>query len=836
MTARPDRIPQAVSRRRRALLGGSTVMLLALGSAAVPAHATPAQAAPGETREVVSDWSCDTRAHRVTDFIIEIGTEQTFEIPRFGETGLPGTFSSVEITQSAELKTSGEVTFNHMRETRVKLQNDYEIWMNLPLNPVTEFPEMDLTKNLYAQASIIAYEASSQVGGGVTVQLPERFMTASDSRTSTDASVWDGDGSYDLVMQTMTSINWSGGGGNIVSGVETTAAAEVCYRYTYTVPVDPPAPVVSLGDRVWWDTDRDGQQDVGEPGAAGVAVRLYAASGTEVVATAVTDANGFYAFTGLTPSADYRVQFIAPADARFTVSQSGPDTSDSDPDTEGMVRVTAPASGENSGEPELGDDPTIDAGLVQLNLTLEKQRVSTGKVYRGSTVDFELTPANTGRSDALAGWSVTDLLPEGMTLVSMAGEGYVCVPSAATCTAELPLAAGAEGPPITVTARVDAPLSGELINVAFVAPSEEEIPETNPLERPARHTADTDPTDTAASATDNDAAAPIVTDSLVSVGDRVWNDVDRDGRQDADEPAVAGVTVRLYAADGESLSATAVTDEQGFYSFTDLIPGAAYVVEFVTPSGFSFTAMNAGADDSEDSDAAPATGRVGFIAPAIGSNGASDPDDPTIEAGLVAFNLTVAKSLLSAGPVTAGDTVEFGLIAHNDGPSDALAGWSVTDLLPAGLTLDSVSGTGYTCDVATATCVSESALAAGASGAVITVTATVDPAFSGELVNLAYVSPSPSDVDEVNPLAVPAAGTDTQDSSTDNDAEARFAVSRAATPSSSADPGEPSAPALASTGGGPVPGLIGAAAALMIAGGLVVAALRRRSQETRRDA
>jgi len=81
-----------------------------------------------------------------------------------------------------------------------------------------------------------------------------------------------------------------------------------------------------------------------------------------------------------------------------------------------------------------------------------------------------------------------------------------------------------------------------------------------------------------------------------SLGDFVWFDADGDGIQDADEEGVEGVTVNLKDENGLVI-ATTTTDENGFYSFTDLDPGT-YSVQFVTPDGFVFTGANAGADDA----------------------------------------------------------------------------------------------------------------------------------------------------------------------------------------------------------------------------------------------
>jgi uncharacterized repeat protein (TIGR01451 family) len=57
-----------------------------------------------------------------------------------------------------------------------------------------------------------------------------------------------------------------------------------------------PAPI-EIGNFVWKDTDGDGVQDAGEPPLVGVTIKLYAADGTTVLATAVSDANGQYYFS-----------------------------------------------------------------------------------------------------------------------------------------------------------------------------------------------------------------------------------------------------------------------------------------------------------------------------------------------------------------------------------------------------------------------------------------------------------------------------------------------------------------------------------------------------------
>jgi hypothetical protein len=66
---------------------------------------------------------------------------------------------------------------------------------------------------------------------------------------------------------------------------------------------------VSVGDRVWLDSNGDGVQDSGEDGINKVAVQLLDGSGT-VIATAITSGNGNYTFNNLN-AGSYTVRVVA---------------------------------------------------------------------------------------------------------------------------------------------------------------------------------------------------------------------------------------------------------------------------------------------------------------------------------------------------------------------------------------------------------------------------------------------------------------------------------------------------------------------------------------------
>lgn len=97
-----------------------------------------------------------------------------------------------------------------------------------------------------------------------------------------------------------------------------------------------------------------------------------------------------------------------------------------------------------------------------------------------------------------------------------------------------------------------------------------------------------------------------------SVGDYTWMDVNRDGIQDADEPALPGVTVTLTRADGSAVTdasgnpvAAVTTDAAGKYMFENLLPGD-YKVSFQAPAGYEATTSDAGDDRALDSNGATA--------------------------------------------------------------------------------------------------------------------------------------------------------------------------------------------------------------------------------------
>ncbi|MCU0491055.1 MAG: carboxypeptidase regulatory-like domain-containing protein, partial [Chloroflexaceae bacterium] len=146
----------------------------------------------------------------------------------------------------------------------------------------------------------------------------------------------------------------------------------------------------------------------------------------------------------------------------------------------------------------------------------------------------------------------------------------------------------------------------------------------------------------------------------IEIGNRIWRDDDGDGVQDANEPGIAGVTVRLYD-NGGTLIGTAITDANGNYSFSSAIgtsttsaryglplaPNSSYSIRLDNPAdysgsgplaGLALTTANTGngaagsPEDARDSDATEISPTDMRMAVTTGGAGANDH---TFDAGFV---------------------------------------------------------------------------------------------------------------------------------------------------------------------------------------------------------
>jgi uncharacterized repeat protein (TIGR01451 family) len=250
--------------------------------------------------------------------------------------------------------------------------------------------------------------------------------------------------------------------------------------------------LMALGNLVFEDIDNDCGVDAGEPGIAGITVRLYRDANNDgvpdgaAVATQPTDAAGAYLFTALVPD-HYIVEIERPL-THLGSSGSGnvyvptgacepaPDVDDdldgrddgtgSGPTTIRATSITLVPKVE-PGPPDSNTNPTVDFGLLRnFDLALRKE-LSPGQlsvVPPNSLVNYTITVTNQGTVGA-ANIVVTDRIPPGMQLEDAAwtaGPG-----NTARRTIAGPLAPGASAA-LTIALRINSTGLGSFTNFAQI--------------------------------------------------------------------------------------------------------------------------------------------------------------------------------------------------------------------------------------------------------------------------------------------------------------------------------------------------------------------------------
>lgn len=182
--------------------------------------------------------------------------------------------------------------------------------------------------------------------------------------------------------------------GNWKIGVKALTGPSSAYSAVVTYPISGQAMV---GDYVWYDKNRNGIQDAGETGVAGITVELHRAADDSIVATTVTDANGRFSFQNLVAGVPEYLRFVVGYGYGFTAPAQGSDInidSDVDPNTGRTAPFTLQAGVPN-------DDH--DAGLSQVPNVLTQTlgpapndfQQRSIPVWSAGTIDITLAwPAN----------------------------------------------------------------------------------------------------------------------------------------------------------------------------------------------------------------------------------------------------------------------------------------------------------------------------------------------------------------------------------------------------------------------------------------------------------
>lgn len=330
-------------------------------------------------------------------------------------------------------------------------------------------------------------------------------------------------------------------------------------------------------------------------------------------------------------------------------------------------------------------EATVDV-VTLADLTITKL-AADGPWVAGTEVSYTLTVRNDGPSFADA--VVTEVLPAGLTPVSIEGEGWTC-DTAQSCVREAhPLGESV----LTVVARIDAnvPTGTALTNTATVSWTDSRATEPHQV--------------------NDDAAIDVTTEADLRL---VKTAIDAEGAETAS--AVAGESAR-YRIDVSNLGSS---DAVGPITVVDQLPAG---VRFTGLVGDAAVGWSARADDADPQSVtftlAPASLGLaaGGVAPAIEfdvlvdsavAHGAVLTNSATVTSGTPDANpendtdtadLTVAREVdLSitkshvADAVRIGDELPFAISVRNAGASEA-TDVVVTDAVPAGLEVVSAAGT-----------------------------------------------------------------------------------------------------------------------------------------------
>ena len=348
-----------------------------------------------------------------------------------------------------------------------------------------------------------------------------------------------------------------------------------------------------LGDFVWEDLNGNGIQEPGEPGVADVGVNLLDENGNPVLdangdaITTTTDENGAYKFEELEPGR-YIVEFVSPEGYDPTHPDlGGDDALDSDADeSTGRTAVIDLEAGEF--------DSTIDAGLCRKAALgnfvwedLDRDGIQdagepgingvTVRLYKDSNLDGipdtvePIATMETYTRNGVDGSYVFDFLEPGSYIVE-----FVLPPNASSFTQPL------QGNDEYLDSDADL-TTGRSQTVTIISGE-------------FNHSID----------------AGIIKNVKLSLGNRIWNDLNGDGDIDSGELGIDGVVVELIPEGSATAIATTTTSNGGYYLFTEIdtdLYGADFIVR-IAPENFLqggaleglISSEGNGGDDNVDSD------------------------------------------------------------------------------------------------------------------------------------------------------------------------------------------------------------------------------------------
>ena len=345
-----------------------------------------------------------------------------------------------------------------------------------------------------------------------------------------------------------------------------------------------------IGDRVFYDMNKNGVQDKGENGVGNVVVKLFDAKTSELVAQTKTSALGIYLFEDLL-AGEYYIEFVVPAGYTITDSGKGTNENDSNPDKNGRTENFTIVAGTQ--------DSTIDMGIYQ-NLVSYGDRVFLDTNHNGLQDIGEKGVKNI----KVTIFSANSDFKKSMLTDENGNYLFTHLP-AGEYRAEF-----SDIPYGYLISEKDVNNNNNDLNDSDGFLKDEKI-----ITEVALLTAGTNDL-----SWDLGIYKTVCLPGKSVLGDLVWEDLNKDGVQDIGERGIPNVSVTLYNNDTDEKVGTTVTDENGLYEFTNLDPDFNYYVQFKVPSGYVVSPQHQDVETIDsDADATGKTDVITLIADKINS-------------------------------------------------------------------------------------------------------------------------------------------------------------------------------------------------------------------------
>jgi len=231
-----------------------------------------------------------------------------------------------------------------------------------------------------------------------------------------------------------------------------------------------------------------------------------------------------------------------------------------------------------------------------------------------------------------------------------------------------------------------------------------------------------------------------------SISGKVFLDYDNNGAVNGSDHGIGGQTINLTGSDinGNTVTRTTTTSNDGSYSFTALPEGTYVVTQPAQPEGTNNGITTAGSTGGTATTVGTTPSVISAISLVVANTVSANND--FAEMPDAAPDLAIAKTHAPASFGDGSSTGYFTITPSNIGTVATTGLVTVVDTLPAGMTVAAAAtGTGWIClgtvGASTVTCTSSAVIAAGGTGNPITLRVAVAAGRAGQiLTNTVIVS------------------------------------------------------------------------------------------------